>query len=51
MEYIMPAPLSNSIDLADTVLCLPVYEKIEKPLQETLLQAFEDVFKSLSLGN
>lgn len=51
MEYIMPAPLTNSIELADTVLCLPVYEKIEKQTQETLLQAFEEVFKSLSLGN
>lgn len=51
MEFIMTVPLKNSIELADTVLCLPVYEKIEKSLEDTLLQALEDVFESLKLEN
>lgn len=48
-EYIIRVPLNNSIELADTVLCLPVYEKIDEFIKSTLLDAIENAFESLRL--
>jgi dTDP-4-amino-4,6-dideoxygalactose transaminase len=51
MNYIMSVPLNNSIELADTVLCLPVYEKIEKSLEVTVFNVLEAAFNSFRVGN